>query len=114
MASLAALVAAYDLDLGDVVHVDGGNYDLARTLTLSGESGQGKADLGGFFDTCLKQLDLHKKWKDAGINATIGLGSTPGMTNIAGAAMALRNRAAKQSAQAAHQKVTVDDLEKAK
>lgn len=47
-------------------------------------------DLGGFFDTCLKQLDLHKKWKDAGINATIGLGSTPGMTNIAGAAGAKR------------------------
>ncbi|MEM3049753.1 MAG: saccharopine dehydrogenase NADP-binding domain-containing protein, partial [Thermoplasmata archaeon] len=23
-------------------------------------------DLGGFFDTCLKQLELHKKWKDAG------------------------------------------------
>ncbi|HEX9908343.1 MAG TPA: saccharopine dehydrogenase C-terminal domain-containing protein [Thermoplasmata archaeon] len=43
-------------------------------------------DLGGFFDTCLKQIDLHKKWKDAGVNATIGLGSTPGMTNIAGAA----------------------------
>ena len=47
-------------------------------------------DLGGFFDTCLKQLDLHKKWKDAGINATIGLGSTPGMTNVAGAAGAKR------------------------
>ncbi len=43
-------------------------------------------DLGGFFDICLKQIDLNKKWKDAGINATIGLGSTPGMTNIAGAA----------------------------
>lgn len=47
-------------------------------------------DLGGFFDTCLKQIELHKKWKDAGINATIGLGSTPGMTNIAGAAGAKR------------------------
>lgn len=47
-------------------------------------------DLGGFFDTCLKQIDLHKKWKDAGINATVGLGSTPGMTNIAGAAGAKR------------------------
>ncbi|HJX04617.1 MAG TPA: saccharopine dehydrogenase NADP-binding domain-containing protein [Thermoplasmata archaeon] len=47
-------------------------------------------DLGGFFDTCLKQLDHHKKWKDAGINATIGLGSTPGMTNVAGAAGAKR------------------------
>ncbi len=43
-------------------------------------------DLGGFFDICLKQIELHKKWKDAGVNATIGLGSTPGMTNVAGAA----------------------------
>lgn len=43
-------------------------------------------DLGGFFDTCLKQIDLSKKWRDAGLNATIGLGSTPGMTNVAGAA----------------------------
>jgi hypothetical protein len=33
---------------------------------------------------------------------------------IAGGAMAMRNRAAKKAAQAAHQKVTVDDLEKAK
>src|SRR4030065_617944 len=47
-------------------------------------------DLGGFFDTCLKQLDLNKRWKDAGVNATIGLGSTPGMTNVAGAAGATR------------------------
>lgn len=47
-------------------------------------------DLGGFFDTCLKQIELSKKWRDAGINATIGLGSTPGMTNVAGAAGAKR------------------------
>jgi saccharopine dehydrogenase-like NADP-dependent oxidoreductase len=52
--------------------------------------GAAYTDLGGFFDTCLKQIDLHKKWKAAGINATIGLGSTPGMTNIAGAAGAKR------------------------
>ena len=43
-------------------------------------------DLGGFFDTCLKQLEHDKDWKNAGINATIGLGSTPGLTNVAGAA----------------------------
>ena len=47
-------------------------------------------DLGGLFDTTLKQLQLHEKWKDAGIKATIGLGSTPGITNIAGAAGAAR------------------------
>jgi len=43
-------------------------------------------DLGGLFDTTLKQLQLDQKWKDANLNATIGLGSTPGLTNIAGAA----------------------------
>jgi len=47
-------------------------------------------DLGGFFDTCLKQLEFNKQWKNAGINATIGLGSTPGLTNVAGAAGAAR------------------------
>ncbi|HUI23394.1 MAG TPA: saccharopine dehydrogenase NADP-binding domain-containing protein [Nitrososphaerales archaeon] len=47
-------------------------------------------DLGGFFDTCLKQLEFHKEWKRAGINATIGLGSTPGLTNVAGAAGAAK------------------------
>ncbi|HXW95651.1 MAG TPA: saccharopine dehydrogenase NADP-binding domain-containing protein [Nitrososphaerales archaeon] len=48
------------------------------------------ADLGGFFDTTLKQLEFDKEWKKAGINATIGLGSTPGLTNIAGAAGAAK------------------------
>lgn len=47
-------------------------------------------DLGGLFDTTLKQLELDEKWRDAGINATIGLGSTPGLTNIAGSAGAAR------------------------
>ncbi|HUI23309.1 MAG TPA: saccharopine dehydrogenase NADP-binding domain-containing protein [Nitrososphaerales archaeon] len=47
-------------------------------------------DLGGFFDTCLKQLEFHRDWKKAGINATIGLGSTPGLTNVAGAAGAAK------------------------
>jgi lysine 6-dehydrogenase len=47
-------------------------------------------DLGGLFDFTLKQLQLHEKWKNAGINATIGLGSTPGLTNIAAAAGAAK------------------------
>ena len=47
-------------------------------------------DLGGFFDTCLKQLEFDKEWKKAGVNATIGLGSTPGLTNVAGAAGAAK------------------------
>jgi len=55
-------------------------------MDIACKNGVHYTDLGGFFDTCLKQLDLHKKWVDAGANATIGLGSTPGMTNVAGAA----------------------------
>jgi saccharopine dehydrogenase (NAD+, L-lysine-forming) len=47
-------------------------------------------DLGGFFDTTLKQLQLNDRCKDAGMNATVGLGSTPGLTNIAGAAGAAK------------------------
>jgi saccharopine dehydrogenase-like NADP-dependent oxidoreductase len=47
-------------------------------------------DLGGLFDTTLKQLEHSKEWKDAGLNATIGLGSTPGLTNVAGAAGAAK------------------------
>jgi saccharopine dehydrogenase (NAD+, L-lysine-forming) len=47
-------------------------------------------DLGGLFDTTLKQLQLDDKWRNAGIKATIGLGSTPGLTNIAGAAGAAK------------------------
>jgi len=47
-------------------------------------------DLGGFFDTCLKQLEFDREWKKAGLNATIGLGSTPGLTNVAGAAGAAK------------------------
>lgn len=43
-------------------------------------------DLGGLFDTTLKQIDHHEDWKKAGLNATIGLGSTPGLTNVAAAA----------------------------
>jgi saccharopine dehydrogenase-like NADP-dependent oxidoreductase len=54
------------------------------------KGGAAYTDLGGFFDTCLKQIELHSKWKKAGLNATVGLGSTPGMTNVAGAAGAKR------------------------
>src|SRR5262249_2137781 len=35
MASLYALIQAYDLDAGDVVHVDTGNYTLYRNLLLT-------------------------------------------------------------------------------
>jgi saccharopine dehydrogenase-like NADP-dependent oxidoreductase len=55
-------------------------------MDVAVKNGVHYTDLGGFFDTCLKQLEHNKEWVNAGVNATIGLGSTPGMTNIAGAA----------------------------
>lgn len=40
MASLAALLRAYDLDVGDVIHVDTGTYSLATNIVLdAGDSG---------------------------------------------------------------------------
>ncbi|MFN7804404.1 MAG: right-handed parallel beta-helix repeat-containing protein, partial [Planctomycetaceae bacterium] len=37
MASLAALVAAYDLDAGDIIHVETGTYGLVRNVVLGPE-----------------------------------------------------------------------------
>ena len=37
MASLAALLRAYDLDLGDVIHMDTGVYDLATNILLEAQ-----------------------------------------------------------------------------
>jgi parallel beta-helix repeat protein len=37
MASLAALVAAYDLDAGDIIHVDAGSYGLVRNVVLASQ-----------------------------------------------------------------------------
>ena len=37
MASLAALIAAYDLDPGDIVHVDTGDYSLIRNVVLTAQ-----------------------------------------------------------------------------
>lgn len=34
MASIAALLAAYDLDAGDVIHVDTGLYNLPTNIVL--------------------------------------------------------------------------------
>ena len=39
MASLFALLAAYDLDLGDVIHVDTGTYRLVRNIVIAAPDG---------------------------------------------------------------------------
>ncbi len=39
-------------------------------------------DLGGLYHITKKQLALHKAFKDAGLTAVLGMGSTPGITNV--------------------------------
>ena len=37
MASLAALLAAYDLDPGDITHVDAGSYAMVRNAVITAQ-----------------------------------------------------------------------------
>jgi lysine 6-dehydrogenase len=39
-------------------------------------------DLGGLYHGTLKQYELHDAFKNAGISALLGMGSTPGITNV--------------------------------
>ena len=39
-------------------------------------------DLGGLFHTTREQLQLFTAFRDAGVTAVIGMGSTPGVTNV--------------------------------
>jgi saccharopine dehydrogenase-like NADP-dependent oxidoreductase len=50
------------------------------------ELGVNYSDLGGFFDYSLQQLKYDKKAKDAGVTCVMGIGSSPGITNVCGAA----------------------------
>ena len=54
MASLSALLAAYDLDSGDVIHVDTGTYHLVKNIRLeaqdSGVTIQGPDNRGAILD----------------------------------------------------------------
>jgi len=40
------------------------------------------ADLGGLFHTTLRQLELHDRFREAGLSAVLGIGSAPGLTNV--------------------------------
>src|SRR5579883_3027950 len=40
------------------------------------------ADLGGLFHMTRRQYELHDAFQEAGLTAVLGIGSTPGITNI--------------------------------
>lgn len=47
-------------------------------------------DLGGLYHESLRQLDLHRDFEEAGVTALLGMGSTPGITNVMAGALAAR------------------------
>jgi saccharopine dehydrogenase-like NADP-dependent oxidoreductase len=66
-------------------------YELNMPIMKAAiDTGTHYTDLGGFYDGTLRQLKLHKKAKDAGVTCVTGIGSSPGITNICGAAGANR------------------------
>jgi len=46
------------------------------------------ADLGGLYHGSMKQFALHEEFRAAGVTALLGMGSTPGITNVMAGALA--------------------------
>jgi len=62
-------------------------YELnIKVMPVAIELGAHYGDLGGFYDFTFEQLKYDKKAKDAGVTCVLGIGSSPGITNICGAA----------------------------
>ena len=47
-------------------------------------------DLGGLYHGSIKQFELHREFESAGVTAVLGMGSTPGITNVMAGALAAR------------------------
>ncbi len=45
-------------------------------------------DLGGLYHGTMKQYELHEPFRKAGVTALLGMGSTPGITNLMAGALA--------------------------
>ena len=74
----------------DVIH-NSAWYELnIKVMPVAIDLGVHYSDLGGFFDYTLEQLKHDKKAKDAGVTCVLGIGSSPGITNVCGAAGARR------------------------
>ena len=70
----------------DVIH-NSAWYELnIKIMPVAIDLGVHYSDLGGFYDYTLEQLKYDKKAKDAGVTCVLGMGSSPGITNVCGAA----------------------------
>lgn len=66
-------------------------YELnIKVMPVAIDVGAHYTDLGGFYDYTFEQLKYDKRAKDAGVTCVLGIGSSPGITNICGAAGAKR------------------------
>ncbi len=83
----ALKAAAKDVD---VVINDAWYETNIKIMPVAIEAGAHYTDLGGFYDYTFEQLKYDKKAKDAGVTCVLGIGSSPGITNICGAAGAKR------------------------
>ena len=62
-------------------------YELnINVMPVAIDLGAHYADLGGFYDFTFQQLKYDRKAKDAGVTCVLGIGSSPGITNVCGAA----------------------------
>ncbi len=68
---------------GTDVVINATNYYMnVKVMKAALASGANYLDLGGLFHTTVEQLKLHSKFKEKGLLAVVGCGSTPGITNI--------------------------------
>lgn len=62
-------------------------YELGiKIMPVAIDVGAHYVDLGGFYDYTLKQLKYNRQAKDADVTCVLGMGSSPGITNLCGAA----------------------------
>lgn len=76
-ASLVSLLRGADSVVNATVY-----YFNLPVMEACLEAGVHYVDLGGLFHTTRKQLELHDRFRAAGITAVLGMGSAPGVPNV--------------------------------
>jgi len=75
--SLVNLINGYDLVINEVNY-----YYNTFVMDACLEAGVNYMDIGGLYVETKRQMKYHDRYKDAGLIAVIGIGGTPGFTNV--------------------------------
>lgn len=75
--ALVSLIKGCDLVINNVNY-----YFNCHIMEACLEAGVNYADIGGLYVETIKQVKYNDKFKDAGLLAIIGIGGTPGVTNV--------------------------------